>query len=324
MYEHLQGGKDLRPLRFLIILAVLTSASAIASTPSPAIEPGNVLINEVAFKETNDWIEFYVEQAANCEGLRVYEGTTLVKELPKITASAGDHVILHFKGDPADDESDATGKGTNGYWDVYTTDTGLTGTDNVVRIQRAGTESVHETDTIDAVIWSNDNGNFTANKTVANDLVAAGHWDAGADFSSTRDSDAWTDSGDVSAGQSIGRDASSTDTNARADWHLFTSQTPGTANPTMGIPGDVLINEVAPSEDNDWVEFYNASGADLNIQYWLVKERSTVVKTFPAYTTCPGEFFVLNFDGDPADDEITATGIATSTPPPVVSRAQTM
>ena len=111
--------------------------------------------------------------------------------------------------------------------------------------------SVHGTDTIDAVIWSDNSIKFTGSKTVANALVAAGHWDAGSDFSSTRDSDAWTDSDDVKAGKSIGRDASSTDTNARADWYLFTSQTPGAANPTMGTPGDVLINEVAPGEDNE-------------------------------------------------------------------------
>jgi len=274
-----------------------------SATPAAAV-PGDVLINEVAFDETSDWIGFYVLKTASYQGLRIYRGGSKVEEFPAITASIGDYIVLHFKGDPANDESDATGKGANGYWDVYTNDTGLTATDDVVRIQRVETESVHETDTIDVVIWSNDNGNFTGKKEVANDLVATGHWDAGSDFSSTRDSDAWTDSDDVSPGKSIGRDASSTDTNARADWHLFTSQTPGAHNPTMGTPGDVLINEVAPNEDNDWIEFYNASGNGLNIQYWLVRERSTEIKTLPSYAIAPGEYIVLHFDGDLADDEI--------------------
>ncbi|MFQ5874793.1 MAG: lamin tail domain-containing protein, partial [Dehalococcoidia bacterium] len=294
----------MRPLRFLVTLAMITAVLAIVSTPSSAVEPGDVLINEVAFKEMNDWIEFYVLQAADYEGLRVYERTKLVKEFPKITALAGDYIVLHFN-DSASDESDATNKGLNGYWDIYTDDTGLTGTDNVVRIQKAGTESAHQTDTIDAVIWSNNNGNFTGNETVANALVAAGHWDAGAVFSNTRDSDAWTDSDDVSAGKSIGRDASSTDTNSKADWYLFTSHTPGAANPTTGTPGDVLINEVAPDEDEDWIEFYNASGGSIDIQYWLVRERSKEVKTFPSYTIVPGEYIILHFDGDPDDDETT-------------------
>ena len=291
-------------LRLLPVLAMITAALVIVSTPSSAVEPEDVLINEVAFKESQDWIEFYVQQDANCEGLRVYEGTKLVKEFPKITASAGDYIVLHFKGSPADDESDATGKGTNGYWDIYTTDTGLTGTDDVVRIQRAGTEAVNPTDTIDAVIWSNNNGKFMASKTVANDLVAAGHWDAGAVFSDTRDSDAWTDSDDVSSGQSIGRNASSADTNSKTDWYLFGTPTPGEANPAFGVPGSVLVNEVAPSEDNDWIEFYNTSAGNVDIRYWVVRERSSVVKVFPAYTMAPGEHIVLHFDGDPTDDEV--------------------
>jgi len=295
----------LRLLRFPIIFVTVTSVLAMVSTSSSsAVEPGDVVINEVAFKESQDWIEFYVWQAASYEGLRVYEGTKLVKEFPKITASAGDYIVLHFKGTPADDESDATGKGTNGYWDIYTNDPGLTGTDNVVRIQRAGTEAIHQADTIDAVIWSNNNGDFTASKTVANDLVAAGHWDAGAIFSDTRDSDAWTDSDDVKAGRSIGRDASSTDTNGKSNWHLFNTHTPGEANPAFAVPGSVLINEVAPGEDTDWVELYNASATNVDIGYWAVKERANVVKIFPAYTMTPGEYIILHFKGDPADDEI--------------------
>ncbi len=287
----------MRLVQFLIPLAVITAALAIVSAPSSAVGPGDVLINEVAFKESSDWIEFYVLQTANYEGLRVYEGTKLVKEFPTITASAGDYIVLHFN-DLTSDESDATGRGTNGYWDIYTADAGLTGTDNVVQIKNPSD------DRVDVVIWSNNSGKFTGHQTEANDAVSEGHWDAGAVFSDTRDSDAWTDSSDVKAGKSIGRDSASTDTNAKADWHLFTTQTPGAANPTMGIPGDVLINEAAPNEDWDWIEFRNVSGADLDIQYWLVRERSTEVKTFPAYTIAPGEYIVLHFD-DSTDDETT-------------------
>jgi len=87
-------------------------ASAQGSATPAAIAPGDMLTNEVAFQEVNDWIEFYVLKAADYEGLRVYyRGGSGVKELPKITASAGAYIVLHFDGDPADDENDATGKG---------------------------------------------------------------------------------------------------------------------------------------------------------------------------------------------------------------------
>jgi len=280
-------------------------ASAQGSATPAAVAPGDILINEVAFKEDNDWIEFYVLKAANYEGLTIYhKGGSGVKEFPKITASAGDYIVLHFDGDPANDENAATRKGSNGYWDIYTGDTGLTGTDNVVRIQRVGTESVREADTIDAVIWSDNSAKFTASQAVANALVAPGHWDAGAVFSGIRDSDAWTDSDDVKAGKSIGRDASSTDTNGKTDWYVFTSQSPGEANPTLGVPGSVLINEVAPSETGgyDWIEFYNGSGSSVDIQYWVVEEQTTGIKTFSSYFMAPGEYVVLNLNRDLPDE----------------------
>ena len=78
----------MRPLRFLVVLAMITAVLAIVPTSSSAVESGDVLINEVAFKESNDWIEFYVLQTVNHEGLRVYEGTTLVKEFPKTVPTA--------------------------------------------------------------------------------------------------------------------------------------------------------------------------------------------------------------------------------------------
>ncbi|MDI6793966.1 MAG: PKD domain-containing protein, partial [bacterium] len=188
----------------------------------------DVRINEVAFKEANDWIEFYIG-GTYLGGLRVYKGTTLVKELPDINVSAGDYAILHFGGNPANDENDTTGQGANGYWDIYTSNPGLTGTDDIVRVQMPGTSSVSPTNTLDAVLWSNNDGSFTGNKSVANDLVAAGLWDAGFDFNAG-DSGAWIDSDDISPGESIGRDCCSTDNNSRNDWSKFTSQTMGAVN----------------------------------------------------------------------------------------------
>jgi hypothetical protein len=43
------------------MLAMVTAVLALASTPSSAVEPGDVLINEVAPGETSskDWIELY-------------------------------------------------------------------------------------------------------------------------------------------------------------------------------------------------------------------------------------------------------------------------
>jgi hypothetical protein len=163
---------------------------------------------------------------------------------------------------------------------------------------------------IDAIAFANNDGTWTSTQhTAFTNIVVANEW-AGTVYpndteeNKRRNEEQCADWSEGAKGKSLGRDASSTDTNAKADWHLFISQTPGEANPAFGVPGSVLVNEVAPSEDNDWIEFYNPSGDSVPIEYWVVKARASVVKTFPSYTLNPGEYIVLNFDGDPADDEI--------------------
>ena len=278
---------------------LFTSQTPGAANPTMGT-PGDVLINEAAPNEDKDWLEFY---NASGDGLNIQywlvrERSTVVKTFPAYTAGPGEHFVLNFDGDPADDEIAGDTNG-NGHRDFYTADSGLTGTDNVLILEDGASTM------IDALALANNDGTWASGQQSAfNAIVEAGHWagtpDGGAGVNEAECAD-WSEGGE---GKSLGRDSSSSDTNTRADWHLFTSHTPGEANPVLGNSGDVLINEAAPSEDQDWIEFFNASGDGLNIQYWLVKERSTVVKTFPAYMAGPGEYFVLNFDGDPANDEI--------------------
>jgi hypothetical protein len=278
---------------------LFTSQTAGAANPTMGT-PGDVLINEVAPSEDNDWIEFYNTSAGSVD-IRywvVKERTSVVKAFPAYTMTPGEYIVLNFEGDPADDEVAGDTNG-NGYRDFYTADSGLTGTDNVIILEDGASTM------IDAMAFANNDGTWASSQQNAfNAIVAAGHWegtDDGEAGVNEAESANWGEGGE---GKCLGRDSSSTDTNSKADWHLFTSHTPGEANPVLGNPGEVLINEVAPGEGKDWIEFCNVSGEDINIQYWLVRERSTVVKTFPDYTAGPEEYFVLHFEGDPADDEI--------------------
>lgn len=262
--------------------------------------PGDILINEVAPSEAKDWIEFYNPsgKGINIEYWVAKERGTIVKTFPFYTVAPEEHFVLNFDGDPANDEIAGDTNG-NGYCDFYTADSGLVGTDNVVILEDGASTM------IDAVSFANNDGTWASSQQSAfNAIVNAGHWEGtpngGAGINEPESAD-WSE-GDE--GESLGRDSSSTDTNTKADWHLFTGQTPGEPNPTLGVPGSVLINEVAPSEDKDWLEFYNTSGESIAIKYWVVKARTSVVKTFPYYTITPGEYIVLNFGGDPADDEM--------------------
>lgn len=194
-----------------------------------AASAGDVVINEVAFKDSPDWIEFFVKTSSNYQGIRIYEGeTVLLKEFPSIALTSGDYVVLHFNGDPLQDENNTLGKGANGYWDLYTADSGLTGTDDSARIQKTSTSSVSLANTIDAVIWSNNEGGFSGSKSIANSLVSVNHWGS-ADFN-IDDSGAWIDSDGINPSQSIGRDAFSTDINSKTDWSKFGSSTMGSSN----------------------------------------------------------------------------------------------
>ncbi len=303
------GESKLRPLRFLIILAMITAVLATVPTSSSAVEPGDVLINEVAPDETSskDWLELYNGSGSNIDiqSWVVRKKTATRKTFPSYTLAPGEHIVLHFHDKGAADEISADTNG-NGYRDFYydTGTAGLTGTDEVIILEDSSGNI------IDAVAFANNDGTWASTQhTAFTNIVGADEWVGTVYPNDTEENKRkneeqcadWSEGG---KGKSLGRDASSTDTNARADWHLFTSQTPGAANPTMGTPGDVLINEVAPGEDNDWIEFYNASAGNVDIRYWVVKERTSIVKTFPSYTMTPNEYIVLNFDGDPADDEI--------------------
>ncbi|MDI6793521.1 MAG: choice-of-anchor D domain-containing protein, partial [bacterium] len=249
------------------------SGEVITSTDS-----SSVLINEVAFKETNDWIEFYI-RGTYLGGLRVYKGITMVKEFPDINANAGDYVLLHFGGDSANDENDTTGKGANGYWDIYTDNSGITGTDDIVRLQKPGTSSVSSTNTLDAVIWSNNDGNFTGSKSVANALVEAGHWDAGFDFN-VEDSGAVIDSDDVVSGFSIGRDISSADNNSRNDWSIL-NQTEGAVNDTARNLPDLVVSSLTVTS---WAPTSVNQSYSINYSYTI-----TNIGTAPANLDGPTE-----------------------------------
>ncbi|MEW6556369.1 MAG: lamin tail domain-containing protein [Elusimicrobiota bacterium] len=74
----------------------------------------------------------------------------------------------------------------------------------------------------------------------------------------------------------------------------------------------VRINELTAniSGGKDWIEFYNCSSGDINLDQWSVEAAklsggANPCKTFPAVTISSGAYFVLKFN-DSTADEITA------------------
>lgn len=147
-----------------------------------------VVIHEVGFKEEHDFIELKVHQNGNYGGYSVFEGGVKIAELPSRDYQVGELVLLQDDGVEPVNSTAAVFIDSIG---------GLTGTDNVIHIRDVSDSP------IDAFLWSNDNGNFTGNKTVANQMVSLGLWLANDVFSSTYDNGAWIDSDSVSRGQSV-------------------------------------------------------------------------------------------------------------------------
>ncbi len=107
----------------------------------------NTVITEVAPSESQDWIEFLVMEDGNTCGMKVYENKVLVKELQWLPEGStyyvgadvkkGDYIILKFNSSLPDETSVR-----NGVITFYTSDSGLTGTDNVISLRKSATEYV--------------------------------------------------------------------------------------------------------------------------------------------------------------------------------------
>lgn len=88
---------------------------------------------------------------------------------------------------------------------------------------------------------------------------------------------------DVSAGSSLGRDGTGTDTdNCAADFQEYTASTPGEANqsaPPQSYSGDIVINEFLPNpegtdSDGEFIELKNVGSQPENLAGWIVSDAS--------------------------------------------------
>ncbi len=195
----------------------------------------DIVINEVAFSAQTDWVELYVKSGAsgvNIQNwyLQDYDSSTTLFTTETITVHTGDYVVVHFE--DGVDETDATGMGANGYWDIYIGSShNLTATDEGLALVSAGGRIR------DAVFWANDDGTGESERTDFNN-IAPGQWipSYAADVDAFEDA-AWTDSDLIDATDSICRDGVSTDTNTKSDWHECDNPNPGEDNEPADIVG---------------------------------------------------------------------------------------
>lgn len=279
----------------------------------------HLIINEIAPTGTadfanNDWIEIYVAIGGDYTGYTIYEGNTLVSSFSVVAFNpvAGDYIVVHEEAGVS--ESDATGKGANGYWDIYGAKD-FTGTDMIISVR-----DTVGTIWIDAVGYSNKDGDAAGTFAVIYDTFQiAGMWAEGpATFIDTVN-DAEVQAALVTvpgAGSSRGRDNVSADTNLSADWVTQTTPSPGAVNITGSAGGSASIGDMLVSEicvegsssyfsSNDWVELYVVNSG--NYSGCLIYEADTVVKTFPPnFNPVAGDYIVIH--EETGTDETDASG----------------
>lgn len=64
---------------------------------------------------------------------------------------------------------------------------------------------------------------------------------------------------------------------------------------------DLIINEVYPapqSEEKEWVEIYNPTEIDINLERWMFKDRSSDIYTFSAQQVVPARGYLQIFPSD--------------------------
>lgn len=219
----------MKKLGVVLLVVILINAIRSSVFGAVSLNAGKLIITEVAMKETGDadWLELYVvDGSVDWYNYRIWRNASSYYSLPDKTYSTGQYIVLH-------EESGTDGLVGN-CWHFYNAlGTGLTGTDQNIFITDPGKTSTY----VDAVIYSDNNGSYTASAKKANDLVADDMWNPDYDFDG--DAGAWTDSDDINSGNSLARyldpgPAVYVDNNSKGDWYKST-------NPSQGGQNDITL-----------------------------------------------------------------------------------
>nr|MBA3503683.1 hypothetical protein [Deltaproteobacteria bacterium] len=225
------------------------SGSALA-TPATATflgfeQPASVKLNEVNANIAGgcDLVELRVLSDGTLRGIRLQERGADVIQLPSATVAKNDIVVVHFNNpsgtcNPGSSTNETTGIAQNpaatftrNYdtaWDMYSTDTGITATDNVIGLfDRFGTM-------VDAMFFDDDmagNNVAAASESAAVTVVLANMWqnvgggtpangyiDDDFRLNAVLDSDSALTVAHTGANSESMRRVDNTDENDKADW----------------------------------------------------------------------------------------------------------
>ena len=237
-----------------------------------------VVFNEVAPSETGggDIIEIYVKKQANCANANIYEnanaqGAELIKTLPASgdwtgNLPAGTYIVIRTN----NTSSDETDIGVDGVLNVYSTDSGLTATDNLLFIGNIegivfSAGAYQSGVIIDFIAWANqDNTDLTDDyKEGVDAAVSANQWAKTA--SEPVQFDCVNSRGCYTYSRALSRDQYSTDEDSKSDWSYRTSLSIGSVNsPPTTYPGQGSASidpagTVITNATGTWTITYNSA-----------------------------------------------------------------
>jgi len=189
--------------------------------------------------ENHRWVELYLPPGAPSIDMSTLYWVSrdkkgqLAKNGP-LTMIPGDIAITHMATDTVHiDESDNTGKGANGWWDVYTRIGGnyWYSTDDCLMISKENSLTPNASNILDAVVWSNYDGDMPdAAIKAGNNLINNCNWGnpiAGSGLFAKKDQSAAA--GSISNGYA--QRICTIDTNSKGDWQISPINSEGTPPP---------------------------------------------------------------------------------------------
>ncbi|MDI6756957.1 MAG: gliding motility-associated C-terminal domain-containing protein, partial [Endomicrobiia bacterium] len=258
-----------------------SALSNVVSTMAANVIGSNVRINEIAtLTASADWVEFYCGTGpVNVNGWQILSivtggaSETTFKTLPDITLQTGDYLVYNCVA--GTDETNASGKGVNGYWDVY-------GVNDPDGFRGVVTLKDNFANIVDFLAYSQ--GTAPTWGPIWASAAAWKQWAPSA--AAVADAADWA-GGDAS--KSLGRNSFSDDTDdtaaAKNDWKIYLVPTKGAQNDDVppgavtnlsaladsAIEGKITLTWTAPGDDG--IVGNNSGG------YYMVKYATYSVET---------------------------------------------
>ncbi|MDI6785263.1 MAG: hypothetical protein QMD92_00995 [bacterium] len=263
------------------------TSKVLISEVAPCQTKDNTLIDE------GDFIELFVKEDINLVGYKLWEGNKTILEFPSpFQIKSSSILLIHVNGSnnlpKAVNETPLNDNNQNGCIDLYSADSGLTATDNTIFL------TTPDNILVDFLSYANQDGKWTGNSTWYEKAISSSEW-IGSFYEESS-----FDSSKLSKNYSIGRSNKIEDTNSKHDWFFCNIITPGKINPGI-IKEDILLNEIAPNEEQDWIEIYNNSNKDLELDYLILKENDKIIKTFSSLNFNKDNFIVVKLNSLPKD-----------------------